>query len=343
MKMSSAILRVALTFSLIAALVAPATNAVQAKSKKKDPAQDPNSMGQQQQQQQQISRLIPMKIAADGMMREIYVHLPPPIEQALAMGQQPPSLPLVLVFHGGLGLATRMDELTGFDAIADREGFVVVYPQGVNKLWNDGRNIEGADKFDDVAFTKAIIDHMQNRYHTDSQHTYACGISNGGFFAQHLALMEPGRFAAIASVAATLPMLTYTGRPALKPMSVLYILGLDDPLMPFKGGPVHFKSFRDRGMVTSAAEAAQFWVKADKAQKVPQSFYLPDTDPSDKCRVKVATFGGGLRNTEVMVYGIEGGGHTWPGGPQYQSEGNIGPTCRDISASEVIWDFFKRH
>ena len=174
MKMSSAILRVALTFSLIAALVAPATNAVQAKSKKKDPAQDPNSMGQQQQQQQQISRLIPMKIAADGMMREIYVHLPPPIEQALAMGQQPPSLPLVLVFHGGLGLATRMDELTGFDAIADREGFVVVYPQGVNKLWNDGRNIEGADKFDDVAFIRndkvsRIVDFKTNDIFVEHQ------------------------------------------------------------------------------------------------------------------------------------------------------------------------------
>lgn len=287
--------------------------------------------------------LIPVVIPADGVMREFFVHIPPILQESINAGQPPPSLPMVMVFHGGLGLASRMDTMAGFDPIADREGFITVYPQAINRHWHDGRNIEGQDKYDDVAFVNAIIDYMQRRYRIDHQRVYACGISNGGFFCQYLALHMPDKLAAIASVAATLPSIVASARPALKPMSVLFILGMNDPLMPFKGGPLAFANFKDRGMVVSAADAAQFWVKANRGNKVPTSVDLPDTDPSDNCRVKVANFSGGLKGSEVLVYGIEGGGHTWPGAAEVLPKNLVGETCRDISASEVIWDFFKRH
>lgn len=287
--------------------------------------------------------LMPVSIAADGMMRDFAVHLPPNLKQQAQAGIQPQSVPLVLVFHDGFKLAQNMDEVTGFNAIADRENFAVVYPMGINGHWNDGRNIDGYAKFDDVSFVKHIIEYMQRRYHIDREHVYACGIGNGGFFSQYLALMLPGHFSAIASVAATLPENIYHSRQSIKPVSVFYILGMNDPLVPFRGGPIHFESYRDRGMVVPAPEAVQFWVKGNRGQSTPNSQDLPDTDPSDGCRVKAAVFGSGLKGSEVMVYGIEGGGHTWPGGINRYSPKTVGATCRDISASEAIWDFFKRH
>ncbi len=321
----------------------PLANCDSALAKAKSKIQPQNALDPVQSQNSAADGLFAERVPSDGIMRDFYIHLPPQVMQTIASGNPPPSLPMVMVFHGGLGLAARMDQMTGFNSIADREGFIVVYPQGIDRHWYDGRNVEGQNRFDDVDFVKNIIDHMERKYRADSQHIYACGISNGGFFAQYVALQLPTKIAAVASVAATLPALIASGRPSLKPMSVLYILGLNDPLVPFKGGPIHYKHFKDRGMLISASQAAVFWQTGNRGSKMPTSVDLPDTDPTDNCRVKVATFGGGLRGSEVVVYGIEGGGHTWPGSIPTLSKGLVGETCRDISASEVIWDFFKRH
>lgn len=275
-------------------------------------------------------------ISAGGLIRDYYIHVPVGYTQGM-------SLPVVLVFHGGYDFNTRMDAVSRFDAIADRENFIVVYPQGVNDHWNDTRNVNTHDNYDDLSFISGLIDHMVRRYRANPQRFYACGYSAGGYFAQYLGIQIPEKLAAIASVSATLPEKLYHAKPALKPISVLYILGMEDPIMPFKGGPSHTPTFHDTGNVIAAPLAVQFWVKANHASKTPESVYLPDTDPTDGTRVRVATFGNGLHGNEVVVYGIEGGGHGWPGGPQLFPVSQIGQTSRDIHAGEVIWDFFKRH
>lgn len=252
-------------------------------------------------------------------------------------------MPLVICFHGGFGLGSRMDALTGLDAISDQNGFLLVYPQGINRHWNDGRNIDGHDRYNDVQFVSDMLEHLERRWNIDPSRVYITGVSNGGFFSQYLCLMLPGKFAGCASVGATLPDIVHSrGRPT-KPVSMLYILGMSDPLVPFNGGPIHYQSFRDRGSVLSAKEATQYWVKANRCQPNPRTIDLPDVDPNDGTRVKYAQFSGGLQGTEVAVYGIEGGGHTWPGGRQYLPEGTVGKTSRDFSASQAIWDFFKNH
>lgn len=45
----------------------------------------------------------------------------------------------------------------------------------------------------------------------------------------------------------------------------------------------------------------------------------------------------------VTLIAIEGGGHTWPGGPRYQRQLLLGHVCRDFSATAEIWTFFKAH
>jgi polyhydroxybutyrate depolymerase len=70
---------------------------------------------------------------------------------------------------------------------------------------------------------------------------------------------------------------------------------------------------------------------------------MPDLDPDDGTTVTWESCAGGRDGTEVVLYAIEGGGHTWPGGYQYLPEFLIGKTCMDIKACEIIWDFFARH
>lgn len=275
-------------------------------------------------------------VSSEGIEREFYVHVPKGYDYNRKM-------PLVMCFHGGFGLGSRMDALTGLDAISDQNGFLLVYPQGINRHWNDGRNIDGHDRYNDVQFVSDMLEHLERRWNIDPSRVYVTGVSNGGFFSQYLCLMLPGKFAGCASVGATLPDIVHSrGRPT-KPVSMLYILGMSDPLVPFNGGPIHYKTFRDRGSVISAKEATQYWVKANRCQPNPRTIDLPDVDPNDGTRVKYAQFSGGLQGSEVVVYGIEGGGHTWPGGLQYLPEGTVGKTSRDFSASQAIWDFFKNH
>lgn len=135
-------------------------------------------------------------IVVDGVARTYLIHVP---DRKAAV---PP--PVVLGFHGGGGTAQWMNRLTGLSDLADREGFVVVYPQGIDRGWNDGREI--ADRTsDDVRFTTALIEDLSSRRIVDRKRVYATGISNGGFFCQYLAMMAPGSVRAIASVAATIP------------------------------------------------------------------------------------------------------------------------------------------
>jgi polyhydroxybutyrate depolymerase len=157
-----------------------------------------------------------------------------------------------------------------------------------------------------------------------------------------LAFDLSGRFAAIASVGAPLSEQLYARPPPASPVSVLLIHGTDDPLCPWCGGYVSFGS-RYRGRVVSVEATIDYWVAAEGCSTTPVTKDLPDADPHDGTRVHEEVYGGGREGTEVELLAIEGGGHTWPGGIQYLRERTIGITCRDIDASQVIWEFFKKH
>jgi polyhydroxybutyrate depolymerase len=128
----------------------------------------------------------------------------------------------------------------------------------------------------------------------------------------------------------------------LRAVSVLIINGTDDPLVPWAGGDVHLGPL-ELGQVLSVADTVKFWVSNNKCASLPLVTQLPDKDPSDGTTVRKETYGGCEDGAEVVLYAVEGGGHTWPGGLQYSPESIIGRTSRDFDASEVIWQFFKEH
>ncbi|MDP2967652.1 MAG: PHB depolymerase family esterase [Deltaproteobacteria bacterium] len=292
--------------------------------------------------QNSLDRELTRSIYVGGLERTYQLHTPSSYDPSR-------SVPLVILLHGGGGTGQEMEKLTlgGFNRLADREGFVVVYPDGIEKHWHDGRGLEAyrahRENIDDVGFISALIEQLINSFHVDPNHIYAAGISNGGQFSQRLACELSHRIAAIGVVAIQLPEHLPSSCAPKRPVSVLMMPGTEDPLVPWEGGEIGFRRGRKFGRVLSVPESMRFWTKHNQCPPSPLITYEPDRDPKDGTRVRRETYGPCGHETEVLLYAIEGGGHTWPGGDQYLPARIIGRTSRDIDANEVIWGFFKRH
>lgn len=243
--------------------------------------------------------------------------------------------PLVLVFHGHFGTGAGMARMSQFEQVAAEKGFIVVYPDGIKRSWNDGRGLSSTD---DVAFTRALITEFEQRYHVDRKRIYATGISNGGFFSERLACELSDQIAAVAPVAAIMSdALARVCKPS-RPVSVLYMQGTKDPLVPINGGPIG----RNRGTAMSLEESVRFWRSRNGTQPKGDVTNVPD-QAHDGTTARRTVFNGGNDGSEVIEYVFEGGGHTWPNGTQYLPAFVVGPVSHQVDASRVIWEFFARH
>lgn len=287
-----------------------------------------------------------------GLKRTYLLHVPKGFDRAKQW-------PLVFVLHGGGGDGSKVAKLTGFSGKADSAGFVACYPDAVNHHWNDGRQVRRfksqRDDVDDVGFIAALVDRFAKDLNVDRQRVYATGISNGGMMCHRLGCDLADRIAAIAPVAAAMPeplsqaLGTVPGLPVgipgdsprrpARPMPVLAINGTRDPLVPYAGGGVGL--YHKRGEVLSVARTIGFWVAADSCSPKPETTEVPDVDPHDGIKVVRERYYGGRDSSEVILYRVEGGGHTWPSGARRVAL--FGKTARDIDATEVIWEFFSRH
>ena len=279
-------------------------------------------------------------IEYQGNKRTFLIHLPPRRDAGT-------KFPLVIALHGGGGSGRKMKRFSRFDAIADREGFIVVYPDGIGRQWNDGRKIAESrahsENIDDVGFLTGLAGYMVRVRGADPKRVYFAGISNGALMSFRLACEKPEKIAAIAAVAGNLPEHLAAVKPR-GPVPVIIINGTEDPLIPWGGGPVRipFMPGRERGSVISAPRTAAYWARANGCPADTAAEELPDRDTGDGCRVIRHAYAG-CGGADLILYEVKGGGHTWPGGPQYLPVRIIGRTCRDLDASETIWEFFKRH
>ena len=268
------------------------------------------------------------QIQIGGQSRSYLLHLPRPWDRG-------GTLPLVINLHGGGGLASGVDRITHFNDAADRNRFIAVYPQGIDRHWDDGRSGGPAAASNDVQFIAALIDKLITEDHVDRKRVYATGLSNGAIFSERLGCALSDRIAAIAPVAGPLPVDIISACHPSRPPAVLLIQGTADPLVPYDGGRT-----AGGGYVTSVNETFLKWHDLNGCdQELVAMSSIPSTDGMS---VDVSNFSLCRTHHDVELIAIEGGGHTWPGGEQYSPPFIIGRTSNAFDASQLIWDFFKR-
>ncbi|MEI8111015.1 MAG: PHB depolymerase family esterase [Chitinophagia bacterium] len=251
-------------------------------------------------------------------------------------------MPVIFILHGGSGTPEGMINIANFTAVANRDKILLVYPAGIQNNWNDGRpTTPNQLGINDVSFINQLIDYLVTNSSADGTRIYATGISNGGFMTSRLGCELSSRIAAIAVDAATIEATTIAPNcnPG-KPVTVIYIHGTADPLVPFSGGQMTAGGTAG-GIVISHFQAIDKWVSINKCVTTPVITDLPDIS-NDGTTIKQRVYSGGTNGTEVVSYVVLNGGHTWPQGYQYLNELIIGKTSQDMNACEVIWAFFKR-
>lgn len=274
------------------------------------------------------------KLTVDGRQRQYLMHVPP------GYSARTP-IPVVLAFHGAGMNGAWMVHFSGLNKTADKQRFVVVYPDGtgrgpllvynaggVSKAWAENRP-------NDVAFTKALLDDLEQCITVDSRRIYATGLSNGGMMCYRLAIELSDRLAAVAPVAGT--MTEVPAQPPPRPMPILHFHGTADGIVP-----LHGPTPRARRHVTflSVADTLKHWREWNRCADVATITSLPDKE-KDGTTVTRTCYGHKGLGSEVEYVEIEGGGHTWPGTPPPVPF--IGKSTRDISANDVMWEFFQRH
>ena len=224
--------------------------------------------------------------------------------------------PLVFVLHGGGGTARQAMEImteSRWNELADRDKFIVVYPQGVNNRWNDCRGDVpgGGSTADDVGFLSALIDDFAANYNIDVQRIYATGHSNGGMMSFRLAIELSDRIAAVYSNTGAMPAVNECAAP-VNSVAIMYLAGTADPLIPFEGGPVVTRNGRGHGTVISAADTVGYWRSFLGTDNTPTVETVPDIVPGDDSAITIFRYGNGAQDTEVVYYRVDGGGHGWP-------------------------------
>lgn len=240
----------------------------------------------------------------DGKDRTYLLHAPPDFNPGTP-------IPVVIALHFYPGDGAGIRETSGLDAVADREGFLAVYPDGVNSGFN-ALVCCGAE--DDVGFVRALVEQLRGTWGADPDRVYATGISNGGDLSYRLAVELPGVFAAIAPVSG--------GFLGPKPQDAAYAPKTPVSVLTFIGGQDRYAADFEAGLAT--------WHQRKGCRPGGR-----DAVAAGVTRT-AALCGDG---SEVVAYRLAQMGHSWPGAPT----GQLADPKAAVAASDLIWQFFQAH
>jgi polyhydroxybutyrate depolymerase len=256
---------------------------------------------------------------------------------------------VVINYHGGGGNARTQKWYTRMDAVADREGFIAVYPNGTGGLgtrfltWNAGSccGIAALNRVDDVGFTLAVLDDLGDRTPVDPTRIYATGLSNGSMMAYRLAAEAPQRIAAVAGVAGAMTLRRF--KPALA-MPVMHIHSVDDERALYSGGlgPA-FPLTDTRVFHGSVEEMVQKWVAHNGCEGPGSVVALATGKGADEGHTGNRIVWRPCRSgSEVVLWKLFGPGHVWPGGQRDFLPALLGTSSAVIDANRETWQFFSR-
>ncbi len=273
-------------------------------------------------------------IMVDGNNRKFVVVTPRKITHS--------NMPVILALHGGFTSSVSMEVLTSLSQTAALGKAIIIYPEGYEKHWNDGRNIDSftafAKQIDDVSFLKRVVDETRKSFPIDTKRVYVTGISNGGMMTLRLACEASETFAGFAVVAANLPLdIDKSCKPQIKRPLVIFN-GTKDPIMPWSGGEVR-GTFLKQGRVLSTDKTVSKWLSFNVCNSSKKTTNTFDSQ-NDSTSVEKISYKTCQNNAWVVLYKIINGGHTWPGSIQYLPKSVIGSVTKDINATTEILNFF---
>jgi polyhydroxybutyrate depolymerase len=251
---------------------------------------------------------------------------------------------VLVVLHGGGGSAEFGYRVHGWTGMSERRGCLVVFPEATTedperpaevrsnpRIWNDGSRSSAVAKrkVDDIGYLAAVLNDVERTFTIDAERIFVTGFSNGASMTFRAGVELADRIAAIAPVAGHL--CCDDPRPA-RPLPMLYMIGLADPINPFDGGPTlsPWGTWRNKPPVMESIYA---WVRLIQAS--PEPALLRDCDG-----VRHVRYGPGKSSCEVQLLTIAGQGHEWPGAERTLPRIISGPQTDKVNATDVVWDFF---
>jgi len=281
-----------------------------------------------------------LNLRSGDIERHYIVHVPPAPAQAPA---------LLINFHGGGGNARAQQKYSRMDELADREGFLVAYPDGTGLrrerllTWNAGTccGSAAAGQVDDVGFVRALLDDLAARQPYDRTRVYATGLSNGAMMSYRLAAELSDRIAAVAPVAGSMVLAHFA--PA-RPVPVMHIHSVDDPRALYEGGlGPPFPMTTLRVLHPPVEERVAVWARANGCGAAPEERDKREwQSPGSSVHTATRYAWPGCR-AETVLWKLTGAGHVWPGGELDHLTRLLGPGTLVIDANEEMWRFFSRH
>ena len=258
------------------------------------------------------------EITFQGLDRDFIVYIPDLYEHISKSA-------VVFVFHGFGGSNDQIMFNSDINSIAERENFIVVYPQGSSFFGYPHWNVGGwtnLSSVDDVGLIDFLIELISQEYNINHDRIYATGMSNGGFFSFLLGCQLSEKFAAVASVTGSMTNETFNECNPQREVPILQIHGTDDSIVTYNGNSAI-------GSI-GVSQVLSYWSSNNYCSTNPEVSDITDSNPNDNIHVQRFLFDGGINGSVVEHYKIYGGEHVW-----FNYE--------DINSSELIWEFFSNH
>jgi polyhydroxybutyrate depolymerase len=280
-----------------------------------------------------------LKVRVAGFRRSYLIHIPRGYDPAKPT-------PLVVALHGAYDTAKKTERETGLSELADREGFIALYPNGITLFgwlqhWNAGHCCGKAmkDGIDDLGFVAGVIEQAQAHLNVDPKRIYMVGYSNGGMLAYLFASEKPETLAAVAIIASAIgskPSSSEPERGILEPkipVPMIIFHGREDKVIPYEGGQ---RIEKEGHYYTSVAESVHFWVRNNGCADHAKEEYLFDG------KVLKQTWIACKEKAEITLLSIDGWNHDPPTRHLTDKLPASNP-LKGFHATDIIWEFFQHH
>lgn len=261
-------------------------------------------------------------LVSSGMRRRYLLYVPTTYSAAKPA-------PLVISLHPAGSWPVAERAITGWNRVADERGFLVVYPAGRSfpQIWPNSP--VAAEQ--DVRFISDLIDRIEAEYNVDASRVFIDGISNGGGMTFTISCRLSHRIAAMGVVAAA-QTLTWDWCGNAAPLPVMTFHGTADKFVPYRGGT----SIVSNGVAfPDVRQWVSQWARRNQCSG-------PAVEMPAAASVRRLSYANCSNNADVVLYTVDGGGHTWPGGG-FMPPWIVGRTARDLNATRLLWDFYRQH